>query len=244
MPLILCRMIPPVIPASVRIMPLGDSITQGQNTSYGSYRRLLYSELIADGIDVDFVGSLSDGIFPDPDHEGHTGEDIISIWARIQTAGILLTYAPVDIILLLIGTNDIWHGADPSPSAALTMLDNLLTSIPAYGGASTKVIVGSIPPIDVSVAGSTVSSNVDVYNAGIPALVASKGANFFFVDTNAALTTADLADGVHPTDAGNDKLAPVWRAGIQAALGAGPVGYLLGGGVILTSDSGDQLRAR
>jgi lysophospholipase L1-like esterase len=200
----------------VQIMPLGDSITQGQNTTYGSYRRLLYSLLVADGISVNFVGSLSDGTFPDPDHEGHTGEEIESIWARVAFSTIIEPYMP-RIVLLLIGTNDIWHGAHPDPADALVTLGSLLDSIATHGP-SVKVIVGSIPPIDVSVAGPTVSSNVNVYNAGIPAVVMARGANFSFVDINAALTTSDLADGVHPTDAGYDKISPVWLAGILAVL--------------------------
>ena len=60
-----------------RIMPLGDSITQG---SLESYRRYLWLALKKEDINADFVGSLSQtygGIsYPqdyDVDHEGHWG---------------------------------------------------------------------------------------------------------------------------------------------------------------------------
>src|SRR4029077_2581528 len=128
----------------------------------------------------------------------------------------------------------IWHGAHPDPADALVTYGFLLDQI-AIEAPDVKTIVGSIPPINVSVAGSTVTANVDVFNAGLPALVASKGANFSFVDINAGLTTADLVDGVHPTDAGNDKMAPIWLSGIIAALG----GFLVDGdGDVLTDDAG------
>jgi lysophospholipase L1-like esterase len=113
--------------STIKIMPLGDSITQGQNTSYGSYRKQLYSLLTARGVAVDFVGPLSDGTFADPDHAGFTGEGINSIWGRVL-AGILTTYTP-DLILLLIGTNDVWHGSGDIP-LALSIYNSLLA--PAY----------------------------------------------------------------------------------------------------------------
>jgi lysophospholipase L1-like esterase len=224
-----------------KIMPLGDSITQGQNTGYGSYRRLLYTLLTDSGITVDFVGPLSDGTFADPDHAGYTGEYVDSIWARVEIDLIVETYAP-DIILLITGTNDIWHVGGPSggnPATALGTLGSLLNAITTFGGADAKVLVGSIPPIATFVGGSTVTSNVNVYNAGIPAVVAAAGTNFSFVDINAGLTTADLADGVHPTDAGNDKIANIWAPAVLEALGA--VRLLDEVGAPLTDESGNFL---
>jgi len=220
----------------IRIMPLGDSITQGLNTSYGSYRRLLYSLLIANGVNVEFVGDLSDGTFPSPMHEGLTGYYIDGIRGQVTFNSIIERNNP-SIILLLIGTNDIWHGPTDTPtetpSDALTLLGLLLSGDITTHGPNVKVIVASIPPIASFVAGPTVSSNVNVYNAGIPAAVAAAGANFSFVDVNAALTTSDLVDGVHPTDAGNDKIAPVWLAGILAVL----LGNCGGGGLLVTSST-------
>ena len=59
----------------VLIMPLGDSITRGEDLV--GYRRELYVDLKNAGYDVDFVGSLQDGSSTgytfDYDHEGHGG---------------------------------------------------------------------------------------------------------------------------------------------------------------------------
>src|SRR5262245_54038543 len=70
---------PPAPAAPVRIMPLGDSITQA-DASHDSYRRPLWKSLQSGGYLVDFVGSSSMNHMGGPpvrdfdaDHEGHWG---------------------------------------------------------------------------------------------------------------------------------------------------------------------------
>ena len=62
---------------SVRIMPLGDSITFGVGGvgGFGGYRGTLYSKLVNQGYSVNFVGTqtANSGSIPDPNHEGHGG---------------------------------------------------------------------------------------------------------------------------------------------------------------------------
>src|SRR3954468_24495806 len=65
--------------AAVKIMPLGDSITESF-PGHASYRFFLYNQLVQAGYDVDFVGSLTgvNGGAPlysnfDQNHEGHSG---------------------------------------------------------------------------------------------------------------------------------------------------------------------------
>jgi lysophospholipase L1-like esterase len=209
---------------STKIMPLGDSITQGQNTGYGSYRRTLYSLLTSAGITVDFVGALSDGAFADPNHEGHTGEGIVSIWARVETDGIIQS-SGAKVVLLMIGTNDIWSFGT-SPATALGQYNSLLNAI-TLAAPTVKVLVSSIPPVNTAA-----NANVIIFNDGLRSLVASKGGNFYFIDTNKGLTLSDLADGVHPTDAGNDKLAALWFPAVMTVLDAGTsnVGRVVGAG--------------
>ncbi|HOV67371.1 MAG TPA: hypothetical protein PLI31_03310, partial [Methanoregulaceae archaeon] len=79
--LLICLCLGPLVvhaDASVRIMPLGDSITRGgaqPDSPYPSYRYYLYQSLTAAGYSVDFVGSISDPRFAkftfDQQHEGH-----------------------------------------------------------------------------------------------------------------------------------------------------------------------------
>ena len=58
----------------VRVMPLGDSITDGYNVP-GGYRINLWQRLAAGRYTVDFVGSGFNGpaSLGDHDHEGHSG---------------------------------------------------------------------------------------------------------------------------------------------------------------------------
>src|SRR5512139_1700018 len=68
----------------VRIMPLGDSITDGTQVP-GGYRIGLWQRLAATGHRVDFVGSQFNGPanLGDHDHEGHPGWRIDQIDASI-----------------------------------------------------------------------------------------------------------------------------------------------------------------
>src|SRR5690242_19031704 len=76
--------------ATIRIMPLGDSITQSFSP-HNSYRYYLWHLLLNQGYRVDFVGSLhgvGDGPPANPDfdmdHEGHAGFRADEIAANIQ----------------------------------------------------------------------------------------------------------------------------------------------------------------
>ncbi|KAA9372941.1 GDSL family lipase, partial [Microbispora cellulosiformans] len=89
----------------VRVMPLGDSITEGTQVP-GGYRIGLWQRLAAGRYTVDFVGSQYNGPgnLGDHDHEGHPGWRIDQIDANIT--GWLRSYTP-RTVLLHIGTNDV-----------------------------------------------------------------------------------------------------------------------------------------
>src|SRR6266540_6949417 len=58
----------------VRVMPLGDSITDGTQVP-GGYRIRLWQDFTGNGFQVDFVGTQFNGptSLGDHDHEGHPG---------------------------------------------------------------------------------------------------------------------------------------------------------------------------
>src|SRR5262245_10565633 len=68
----------------VRVMPLGDSITDGFNVP-GGYRIGLWQRLAGGGYTVDLVGSGSGGPpeLGDHDHEGHPGWRIDQLDANV-----------------------------------------------------------------------------------------------------------------------------------------------------------------
>jgi lysophospholipase L1-like esterase len=184
----------------VRVMPLGDSITDGL-TVPGGYRIGLWQKLVAGGFTVDFVGSLFNGpsSLGDHDHEGHSGWTIAQIDANIVN---WLRATMPRTVLLHIGTNDMFGGSAGAPARLSTLIDHITTTAP-----DTIVFVATIIPL------ANADAAVRTFNAAIPGIVQSKvsaGKHVHLVDMFSALTTADLADGVHPNAGGYEKMSVVW----------------------------------
>ncbi|MFD7660377.1 GDSL-type esterase/lipase family protein [Actinosynnema sp. NPDC059797] len=197
--------------AAVRVMPLGDSITDGFNVP-GGYRVDLWQKFTAGGYAVDFVGSAANGpsSLGDRDHEGHSGWTIAQIDANITTW--LRAYTP-RTILLHIGTNDM-YGSDPAgaPQRLSRLIDKITAQAP-----DAHLFVATIVPLSFS------DQVVRTFNAAIPGIVqanANAGRKVHLVDMYRALTTADLADGVHPNAGGYGKMATTWYNALLAVPGS------------------------
>ncbi|TDC84960.1 SGNH hydrolase [Micromonospora sp. KC606] len=201
-----------VLPASaesnggVRVMPLGDSITDGFNVP-GGYRIDLWQKFVAGGYRIDFVGSQFNGppSLGDHDYQGHSGWTIAQIDANVVN---WLRATTPRTVLLHIGTNDMIRQLSGAPQRLSTLIDRITTTAP-----NAEVFVASIIPL------SGADSRVRTYNAAIPGIVQSKvnaGKRVHFVDMYPALTLADLADGVHPNSRGYAKMATVWYNALRA----------------------------
>ena len=195
----------------VRIMPLGDSITDGFNVP-GGYRINLWQALAGAGHLADFVGSQDNGPadLPDHDHEGHPGWRIDEVDAQVGT---WVPSAAPRTVLLHLGTNDIVQNYDlpDAPARLATLIDHIRAAAPG-----ADVFVASIVPF----ADPARDAAANAFNATLPGIVQSKGPQVHFVDLHAALTAADLADGVHPTREGYDRMAAGWAAALAAVPGA------------------------
>ncbi|WP_312873409.1 SGNH/GDSL hydrolase family protein [Kibdelosporangium persicum] len=194
----------------VRIMPLGDSITQGD--SNGGYRLDLGTKLRAAGRTIDFVGSMSTGpaTMPDRDHEGHPGWTIAQIDTNV--ANWLRTYAP-RTILLHIGTNDM-YGSDPAgaPRRLSTLIDRITAQSP-----NADLFVATIIPIRFA------DQTVRNFNAAITPMVRAKaaaGKRVHLVDMYPSVPIADLPDGIHPNSAGYSKMATTWYNALRSVPGS------------------------
>lgn len=199
-----------------RIMPLGDSKTAGGHRvepTPGAYRIQLWQNFVADGLSIDFVGSLSNGLssLGDKDHEGHGGWTTDEISALLDT-GILKTYQP-HIILLTIGTNDT---GSSSVNEMYGDLSRLIDRI-AQQSPNTQIFVSSIAPIDPNGSKGVkpeAAENAEDFNALLPQLVnnkVSQGKKVAFVDAEGSLTINDLgSDGVHPSSQGYKKIGNKW----------------------------------
>ncbi|WFE30336.1 cellulose binding domain-containing protein [Solwaraspora sp. WMMD791] len=198
--------------APVRVMPLGDSITDGFNVP-GGYRIDLWQKFQAGGHSVDFVGSQSNGpaSLPDRNHQGHSGWRIDQIDANIVN---WLRASNPQTILLHIGTNDITQNRDlpNAPNRLAALIDKITTNAPdAY------LFVATIIPAGFS------DAQIRSFNAAIPQIVQSRanaGRKVYLVNMYAALTTADLADGVHPNATGYSKMATAWYNALTAVPGS------------------------
>ncbi|MGC5051623.1 ricin-type beta-trefoil lectin domain protein [Micromonospora sp. DT48] len=198
----------------VRVMPLGDSITEGTQIP-GGYRIGLWQRLVNGGYTVDFVGSQFNGPanLGDHDHQGHPGWRIDQIDANI--GGWLNTQRP-RTVLLHIGTNDILqnYNVSTAPNRLSTLIDRITTTAP-----DADVFVAQI----ITLSNANQAAAVRTFNAAIPGIVQSKvnaGKRVHLVDMHSALTTADLIDGVHPTANGYDKMAAVWYSALQSVPGS------------------------
>jgi lysophospholipase L1-like esterase len=196
-----------------KILPLGDSITEGLASSHrGGYRVDLFQRALNANRRITFVGSKQSGptmvggtTFP-RNHEGYSGETIDQIAARIPAA---LSRSP-DIILLMIGTNDMYRmGAADAPRRLEALIGKILDA-----NSHALLVVARIIPFPGN-------ANVEPYNAAIPAIVqrkAAAGEHIVLVDQFSGFPNSELADGVHPNDAGYRRMAGVWYSAITPLL--------------------------
>jgi lysophospholipase L1-like esterase len=193
---------------TLRIMPLGDSITAGVGSSTNDgWRSLLQQRLRAADVPFDFVGSQRSGSNGDRDHEGHGGWTIDQLAARAD--GWLTRYQP-QVVLLHAGTNNITMGEDPTLVARKlsAFIDQIRLKAP-----DAHVFVSKI--IDTAPA-TEVPANRS-YNALIPAVVAAKGGRVHLVDQS-TVTGQSIYDHHHPNDFGYEKMAYSWYAAMRAHL--------------------------
>lgn len=199
----------PPAPAPLRVMPMGDSIAWGTGSSDGTgWRGPLRAALAAAGRQVDFVGPQRHGPGPDPDLAGFPGWRIDDL--RAATPRLMAAYRP-DVVLLHIGTNDLRRG-DRLDSVA-ERLAALLGEVRANRPAAHLVIARLTPSAEPGVA-----RRIAWYNRRIGHLAARYRADV--ADMSGLDPRRELADPLHPNDAGYRRMAAAWRA----ALGRVPRG--------------------
>lgn len=195
---------------TVKVMPLGDSITDGVNMA-GGYRIKLWNSIITSGLTVDFVGSMSNGpsSLGDKNHEGHSGYRIDQIDSNINSW--MDKYQP-QIVLLHIGTNDITqnYNLNNAPDRIISLIDKICAKLPSGG----KLYVAKIIPLFTTDYNNKISTINQKVASSIQSK-ASQGKPVYSVDMNSALTGSDLADGVHPNQNGYNKMADVWFKAIK-----------------------------
>lgn len=198
----------------VKVLPLGDSITQGQE-SLQSYRYPLWKKLIDAQWPFDMVGSMddvyedkSDSLWPDynsiafdVDHEGHWGwrvrelKDELPNWMGLY---------PFDVVLLHGGTNDL---GDESTSIEEIVQDmeDLIDILWDYNPQALIILAKIIPISD-----PRRSPRVPIYNEALENAFEDVP-NLYILDMYSGFDAQEyLVDHVHPNELGEDFMAQKW----------------------------------
>lgn len=234
-----------LIVGHTRIMPLGDSITQGVTIGAGcsgtsgdpndpncppvgervGYRKFLYDQLTATGYHVQLVGSLANGsdsglVSPNDQHEGHGAFSTAQIRDGLAS---WLSAATPDIVLLHAGTNDAnnANGGNPDGAALADTSNSILQRIYA-ANPQTTVLVAKI----VGSPNLTINASIGAFNADVEARINAAWATqvaagrLILVDMYNALADrqvgGDFADNLHPNNTGYQKMGSAWLTRLTA----------------------------
>ncbi|MCC0097659.1 FG-GAP-like repeat-containing protein [Streptomyces flavotricini] len=220
-------------PPVLRVMPLGDSITDGyQSSTNAGYRLQLWQKSQTNSrFRVDFVGSRQSGAAPDSDNEAHGATMINDFRGKVTD---WVRAAEPDVVLLHHGVNDLDRGTDKAeaPARLAAVTDEILAARPGV----TVVVMGLIPisgPPGVSAFNTTVKNWVSAK--------AQAGAKVRYVDAP-ALVRGEMVDGLHPTDAGYRKMGDAFFDGIDRAVAEGTAVRTHKGRAGTESGGADRLR--
>jgi len=200
--------------AFTRIMPYGDSITDGLFGTNAGYLGYLDALLTGAGVPHQFVGVAMDNtgtLGPDQiHHEGHPGlliqggngapragiADFASQW--LGPGGV-----DPDVILLMIGTNDVDTGYDlANAGARLSALISLVLDAKTGLRPRARMIVAQITPI-VDAAEDGLAQTYNTQVTSVVANHAAMGESVSLVDMHSAVNVAtDMSNNLHPNDGG------------------------------------------
>jgi lysophospholipase L1-like esterase len=223
----------------MKVMAIGDSITD-DCVYNGAWRQYLQPLLDANGYPFVFVGrqaSSPSGGFTKVFHEGYCGAVIappgVLTYAVHGYAGPdvylqkivadALTNATPDLVLLLIGVNDIGRGRDPMQVATNDM-PNLLNLIFSNAPNANVVLAKVTSLVNANLSGlnyAAYATNIYTYNAALQTMVDQRralGQNVFLADMFSVVdpNTMYNADHVHPNALGLQAMAQEWFTRIQA----------------------------
>ena len=231
----------------LKVMAVGDSITDDCVVN-GAWRLYLQPLLETSGYAFTFVGrqsSSASGSFTKTLHEGYCGAVIAppGVFGAHQyslTDNYLqkivpdaLTNITPDLVLVLIGANDIGRGRDPWLTATNdipNLLDRIFSNAP-----NAHVILAKISTMRgaSNIGGlnyGAYANNVPVYNAALQRVVnqrRSAGQKVFLADMFSVVDSATMinADHLHPNAAGLQAIAREWLTRIQSITQGGSLSF-------------------
>ncbi|KAK0101463.1 hypothetical protein ONS95_006635 [Cadophora gregata] len=192
----------------LRILPLGNSITYGyQSTDGNGYRKHLLDKITTNGT-AQYIGSVRSGNMTDNHNEGHPGATITQISAFSVGS---LALRP-NLILLMAGTNDMNMNLTlGAPERLANLVDMCFLACP-----DAVILLAQLTPAGTA----AVEARVEQFNPSVASLATSReqlGKKILSVDMPKFVTAADLKDVLHPNDVGYANMADAWYLGIQQA---------------------------
>ncbi|KAH8585662.1 cellulose-binding protein [Bisporella sp. PMI_857] len=210
--------------AKLKIMPLGDSITE-----ITCWRATVWDNLAAAGLTsrVQFVGSMTNNpqncVAKTPGwdlhHEGHSGYLAINI-ANNNLQGWLASAKP-DVVMFMLGTNDI--AQQSKPTADITAAYTKMVGLMRASNPNMKIIIDTVIALPLA------QAKVTELNNAIPGWARSQNTTaspIYISDCSTGYTSSMLRDGVHPNAQGDaliaSRLSPVLIDVINKALTIAP----------------------
>lgn len=200
----------------VRVMPLGDSITEGYRNDV-TWRWFLWQQLLDAGYEVDFVGSQQ-GAYRgrpklrdfDQDHEGHWGWQADTVTRRVERWA---REARPDVVLVHLGTNDL--ASRQRVSAVRDDLRRIVGTLREVNPSVTVLLAQLIPLVRRE-------RLVASLNAEIATLAAEESTPASPIVVVDQFTRFDVRrhsdDGIHPNTIGQARMAARWYAALAPVL--------------------------
>jgi lysophospholipase L1-like esterase len=213
--------------ASIKVLPLGDSITRGGDLSsspYPSYRFYLYQSLTASGYSVDLVGSTSSSFSQfsfDQQHDGHSGYTTGKMVGTSSSSPLktwLSKIQPPDIVLLHVGTNDVIQQV---PLETRKANIKKIVALLREKNPKVRILIAQIIPTGDTF--RNVNSGLISFNQALPGLAAelsTSASPVSVVDQYSGYdgTADNQGDGIHPKTPGEKKIADRWHAALKPIL--------------------------
>ncbi len=216
-----------------KILPLGDSITAG-----GYRYKLKDLSTASTQVSIDYIGSRSDpesDAYPDTQHDGWPGRDVYSILNEVSlsdpssTQTILdysLSLETPDIVLIHLGTNDLLYTLPEDRDAQINKsiygddgnggLKEIIRRL-RVNNPDIVILLAQITPLDAI--NNFQPENIPPYNAAVAQLgeaLNTPASPVIIVDQFSGIDPqTDLQDGVHPNNAGEQKMANTWFAALE-----------------------------
>jgi lysophospholipase L1-like esterase len=219
----------------LKIMAVGDSITDDCVTN-GAWRAPLQPLLETNGIPYTNTGRLLSAAytgFSKRRHEGYCGSvigppGVFAVYnysttdaylQRIVRDALAITNNRPDLMLILIGANDIGRGRNPWTVATNdmpTLLNVIFSNVPN----ANVILAKTTTLLNADLGYSAYATNVPIYNAALQRTVNQRralGQKVFLADMFSAVdyATMFLSDHLHPNPLGLKAIAAEWASRIQ-----------------------------